>query len=123
MYTAQEVFDMAIALIDEISTTGTINSNDVKEYSSRAPYLLNMWQSEWGRIEHITVSKITSLSQTLQISDENCPSAAYFLAKYFANADQNSELENICTKEYERLKREGRKPSTSHSIVDVYGGV
>ena len=49
MYTAQKINNMAIALIDEISDTGTIDANKTKEYSARAPYLLDMWQKEMAK--------------------------------------------------------------------------
>lgn len=44
--TAQKIHEKAIALIDELSETGTIDANKTKEYGYRAPYLLDMWQKE-----------------------------------------------------------------------------
>lgn len=49
MYTAQEIFNNAIAIIDEISDNGTINATQVKEYSNRAPYFLDMWQKKMAK--------------------------------------------------------------------------
>ncbi|NLO46749.1 MAG: hypothetical protein GX111_00290 [Clostridiales bacterium] len=45
-YTGTEIFNIAIAIIDELSQAGTISENQVKEYKYRAPYLLDMWQRE-----------------------------------------------------------------------------
>jgi hypothetical protein len=46
MYTCKEIFDMAVAIIDELEDNGTANITSKKEYYNRAPYLLNMWQQE-----------------------------------------------------------------------------
>jgi len=45
-YTGTEIFNMAVAIIDEISDTGTIADTQIKEYKYRAPYLLDLWQKE-----------------------------------------------------------------------------
>lgn len=45
-YTANEVFSMAIAILDELSDVGTIIDSQIKEYKYRAPYLLDLWQHE-----------------------------------------------------------------------------
>lgn len=48
-YTGTEIFNMAIAIIDELSDTGTISESQVREYKYRAPYLLDMWQKEYAK--------------------------------------------------------------------------
>lgn len=48
-YTGTEIFNISVSIIDEISDTGTINDNQVKEYKYRAPYLLDMWQKELAK--------------------------------------------------------------------------
>jgi hypothetical protein len=45
-YTGDEVFAMAISILDELSDSGTIVDNQIKEYKYRAPYLLDLWQHE-----------------------------------------------------------------------------
>jgi hypothetical protein len=45
-YTGKKIFDMSISVIDELSESGSVNADDVKEYSNRAPGLLNLWQSD-----------------------------------------------------------------------------
>lgn len=49
MYTGTEIFNMAIAVIDELSDTGVVSDSQVKEYKYRAPYLLDMWQHEMAK--------------------------------------------------------------------------
>lgn len=45
-YTGTEIFNQAIAIIDELSDTGAIVDSQISEYKNRAPYLLDMWQKE-----------------------------------------------------------------------------
>jgi hypothetical protein len=47
-YTGNEVFAMAISILDELSDSGTIVDSQINEYKYRAPYLLDMWQKEIG---------------------------------------------------------------------------
>lgn len=48
-YTGTEIFNQSIALIDELSDTGTIVDSQVAEYKNRAPYFLDMWQKEMAK--------------------------------------------------------------------------
>ncbi|MPM89640.1 hypothetical protein SDC9_136752 [bioreactor metagenome] len=120
-YTGTEIFNKAIAVIDELSDAGTITEAQVNTYKARAPYLLDSFQHEMQKREHITeLVKITDLSQTLQLSDAGCNAGAYFLALWFANADQNSDLEKLCRNKYDELKNDIRVPLPIRSITDVY---
>jgi hypothetical protein len=121
-YTGTELFNLAIAVIDELSEAGTVNEAQVKEYKNRAPALLDLWQHEIKNIEGIAaLVKVTALSQTMQVSDEGCMSGVYYLALHFAIADMNSELAGLCQGKYQALKDAGRKPSAGAAITDVYG--
>lgn len=48
-YLGTDIFNMSVAIIDEISDTGTINDTQVAEYKNRAPYLLDLWQKEMAK--------------------------------------------------------------------------
>ena len=48
-YTAQEIYDMAIVIMDELSNSGTVDPNQTKEYRHKAPRLLDMFQKEMAR--------------------------------------------------------------------------
>lgn len=120
-YTGTEIFEMAVVVIDELSDTGTVNDSQVKEYKYKAPRLLDMWQREIARIESITdVTKITALTQELQVSERNCISGAYYLAMHFAISDQNNELAALCKGKYQELKAEAAIPAVAVDIIDVY---
>jgi hypothetical protein len=75
------------------------------------------------RIDYIPVpTKITDLSQTLEVDDTTAMSGAYYLAKMFALADQNTELANVCSAKYKELKNESMVKETLSfmNITDVY---
>jgi hypothetical protein len=48
-YTGTEIFDRAIAILDELSDTGAVVDSQIKEYKYRAPYLLDLWQKEMAK--------------------------------------------------------------------------
>lgn len=121
-YTGTEIFNIAIAVIDELSDTGTVVDSQVREYKNKAPYLLDLWQHELKKIEGIAeLEKITTLDQTLQVSDEGCMSGAYYLALHFAITNDMPELAALCQAKYEATKDLGRKPAAGTGIIDVYG--
>lgn len=75
------------------------------------------------RINYIPLPmKITSLSQTIEVDEIAARSGAYFLAKYFALADQNTDLANVCSAEFKEIKAESmtKQPLTNTEIIDVY---
>ena len=51
MATARDVYNKAIALIDEISSdTGTVDVSTTDDYEARSPYLIDLLQKEVARI-------------------------------------------------------------------------
>lgn len=46
MKTVQEIFDITMALIDEVLTNGNISTSDTIDYSSKTPYIIDMLQHE-----------------------------------------------------------------------------
>lgn len=120
MYTGRKIFNQAIAIIDELSDTGAVDESQVSDYLARAPYLLDLWQKEMSKVEGLDfVEDIETLEQPVMISDKNCPSGAYYLARYFALSDQNTEVANMCEIKFQMLKNQNPSPSTD--IIDVYG--
>lgn len=49
MYTGQEIFERSMAVMDEISETGTLNPDDVAEYEAKAPLLLDIWSKRMAK--------------------------------------------------------------------------
>ena len=48
-YTGREIFERAMAVMDEISETGTLNPDDVAEYEAKAPLLLDIWSRRMAK--------------------------------------------------------------------------
>jgi len=48
-YTADEIYQMSIAIMDELSESGTIDINQTKEYRYKAPRFLDMWQKKMAQ--------------------------------------------------------------------------
>lgn len=190
--TAQQVFDRAIALIDEIdATTGLVDTETTEDYEARAPYLIDVLQKElakaspyvkvyeytyaydgdvtWfkvtlptdcDRIQKIVFSlfpdtrlnyllegtdiymdfhypedgkiriayeavptTVTSLSDTLVLSDLALNAMVYGLAKKFVEVEQNEYLVSLFNKEYDSLRilASAPKQSSPEKIINVYG--
>lgn len=60
MATARNIFEKSISIIDELSDSGVVSDSQVREYRSRAPYLLDMFQKE--------VVKSSDLTKTFEMS-------------------------------------------------------
>jgi hypothetical protein len=86
-YTGNEVFAMAIAILDELSDSGTIVDSQINEYKYRAPYLLDLFQHEMAKngdlfktFEMSCTRKknlLTDVSQMGMIVENNGESQAY----------------------------------------------
>ncbi len=64
MVTAQQVFDIALVLMDEVTDTGQILADNPNYYAAKAKSALTMLQAELTK----NPSVITDLSQELQVS-------------------------------------------------------
>lgn len=62
MYTAQQIFDMAMDFMDKRSVTGVIDQTKTKRYQVRTPSILTAWQNE--------ISKNGDLYSTYEISNK-----------------------------------------------------
>lgn len=75
--TGEMVFNITMAMIDEMLTTGQLDAEATAEYRAKAPSILTMLQNELIGIEnrfrhtdeYIFPVPITSLDQTFQIDD------------------------------------------------------
>lgn len=76
------------------------------------------------RIKYIPVpTKITALTQTLEIDDITATSGSYYLAEHFAMADQNDMLAARCKEKFRELKIDSmiKQPLQPAEIKDIYG--
>jgi hypothetical protein len=84
--TVQEVFNLTMALIDEILDSGIISTADTISYQVRTPSLISLGQTEIAKI--LSISDYSAkgilpyfLATKLMI-DENPDTASYFNGKY-----------------------------------------
>lgn len=113
--TANDVFELALALVDE--EPGSENEAD---YADKAPQLIDTLQREIAFYEGVTPGKINRLDDNLQISDDSgMRIMPYGLAALFALADRNADMQGDYSYMYRSLLRTIRPEETD--IEDEYG--
>jgi hypothetical protein len=118
--TGQDVFNMAMGLMGEVSSTGAINPTDTADYKAQAPAVLSIAQIEIAKIEGVTPlpGVITDLTKPLVISDSSAMTVLpYNLAAHLL-LEENPDMAAFFNSKYEELKR--KIPATEEPITDVY---
>lgn len=112
--TALDVYEMALALIDE--EPGSENEGD---YAEKSIMLIDALQREIAFYEGITPIKVTHLDDILKISDDSAMRIMpYGLAAMFALADRNGDMHSDYSMLYRSLLRTIRPEETD--ITDEY---
>lgn len=116
--TAQQVYDMALVLMDQVTDSGTITSEtDSAAVKVKALNMLTQLQAELLPISQ-TPGVITDLSQNLSVTDrEALLILPYGLAAHLLLNEQ-SNAAPFLNDRYEELKRK-RKTSIT-AVTDVY---
>jgi len=118
--TARDVYERAMALIDEMESDGSISSEYTADYAGKAPKLIDTLQHELAFHEDVTLSgEIDDLDDALEISDD----AAYRIMPYglaaaFALADKNTDMHSDYSYMYRKLCSTIR--SDEADITDEY---
>ena len=117
---ARDVYELGIALIDEIDTDGSISVETQESYEAKAPKILDVLQKELAFYEDVTLSsRIESLDDTLEISDDTAMRIMpYGLAASFALADKNDDMYSDYSYMYRSLIRTIRMDEAD--ITDEY---
>lgn len=119
MITAQQVYDIALVLMDEVTETGNITTETPEYYRSKALNILTTLQTELLPLS-ITPVPVTSMTQTLLVSDRTALLVLpYGLAAHLLLSDDLT-LSSFLNARYDELKR---KVATGGivSTTDVYG--
>jgi hypothetical protein len=105
--TAQEVYNNALILLDEVDEAGDFTEDAA--YEAKAPVIINLLQREIARAEGVEPNKITALMDTLVISDDSAERILpYGVAAKFALADKLMEFASYYQGIYdERFKQVG----------------
>ena len=135
MTTAQDVFDAAMGLMDEVNeTTGETDTSDTREYKNRTLFIINILRGElypysdnYDRETEGTrpIARIVdAFDDALPLDDYICQSVMpYGLAAHLL-LDENPSAAAFFNQRYEELKAQLSRglPSVSEDIYDVYGG-
>ena len=128
---AIEVFTETMAMLDEMTDTGELDTVSVADYKARAPYILTSLQNEIIGVEnryrkygsYIRPVPITDLeNQDVQVDDIQANTLLVYGLGAKLMADENKPLANFMQQEYERLSGIFLKPKpvTPEKREDVY---
>ena len=130
--TAQEVFDLAMGLMDEISSGGASDTSENVGYKNKTLRILNTLQQElYPLSDTYTVAtagtrpvcaKLTALTDTIGLDDYLSQTVLpYGLAAVFY-LDENPNVASFFQQRYEELKTASKIPNEFTPIENVYGG-
>lgn len=134
MTAAQEVFDIAIRLMDaQNESTGSTDTADTREYKVRAPSLLNSildraypasdnWpQSEGGK--RPICPKVETLEDEIDLDERICTGILPYGLAGLLLSEENPTLANFFWQTFlEQLEEAKRQaPAAESSVEDVYG--
>ena len=136
MTTAQEVFELAMSLMDELNeSTGAAVTADTREYMHRTVPILNILRGELYPYSDTYVdiepgkrpipARLTKIEDVIDLDDYICQSVLpYGLAAHLLMQEDLTSA-NYFQQRYEELKRMLEKglPTVSEDIEDVYGGI
>lgn len=128
---AIEVFTQTMAMIDEMTDTGELDTTSVADYKARTPYILTALQNEIIGVEnryrkygeYIRPVPITDLeNQDVQVDDIQANTLLVYGLAAKLMADENKTLANFMQQEFERLSGIFLKPKpvTPEKREDVY---
>lgn len=134
MTTAQRVFDLTMALMDEMSETGETDTSDTKEYKNRTLNILNVLRGELypfsDTYQETSPGKrpiavvIQNFTDEIVLDDYICQSVLpYGLAAHLL-LDENPSSAGFFQQKYDELKASLARglQKSSEEIEDVYGG-
>lgn len=127
---ADEIFNITMAMIDEMLTSGQLDAEATAEYRAKAPSILTMLQNELIGIENryrkederVEPVAIETLDQTVQVDTiKACTLLTNGLAAHLM-LHEDKTLANFFQQRYEEMKGMFLKPTprTPETRVDKY---
>jgi len=132
MTNAQQIYEMAIALMDSLSDTGAADVTDNNEYKNRTLAILNILRGELYPYSDTyerddegrpIAALIRSFDKPIDLDDHICQTVMpYGLAAHLLLAEDPAAA-NFFQQRYDELKLRLAQglPTVSEDIVDVYG--
>lgn len=131
--TAEEVFIMTMAMIDEMLETGELDATTTGEYRAKAPAILTLLQNEIIGIENryrafneqVKPVKIESLEQFVQVDDIKANTLLTNGLAAHLMIHEDKSLANFFQQRYEEMRGTYLKPTPSKITKkeDVYGAM
>ena len=133
MTNAQDIFDMAISLMDSVSDDGRTDTADNAEYKNRTLAILNILRGELYPYSDTyevddegrpIATMIKTFDKPIDLDDYICQSVMpYGLASHLLLAEDPSTA-NFFQQRYDELKMRLAvgMPTASEDVEDVYGG-
>ena len=134
MTTAQRVFGLTMALMDEMSESGATDTADTTEYKNRTLNILNVLRGELYPYSDTYLGDesgkrpiavvIQNFTDEIALDDYICQSILpYGLAAHLL-LDENPSSASFFQQKYDELKVGLARgmPKTSEDIEDIYGG-
>lgn len=119
--TGQQVLNIALSLMDEVTDNGTISEAETLYYRNKAPNILTLLQAELLPLA-TTPTVISDLTTNLLVDDRTAISVLpYGLAAHLLlgdNIDAINDGASYFNSRYEELKR--KRKATVKAITDVY---
>lgn len=128
MKTAEDVFNAAMSLMDELDGEGKATTSDTKEYEYRTPAILTALVAEKQILggEHGGIIMIESLDDPVLNVEDNYALVVlpYGLAANLLT-DENPTAASFYQQRYEELRNlfVARKAADVGTIENVYGGI
>ncbi|SBW02374.1 conserved hypothetical protein [uncultured Eubacteriales bacterium] len=135
MTNAQEVFELAMHLMDEVNeSSGKADTADTKEYKNRTLAILNILRVEcYPASDTYTAqpgkrpvcAEIKTFEESIDLDDGICQGVLpYGLAAHLF-LDENPEVASYFQQRYEELLTVARNsiPAGSEDISNLYGGI
>ena len=132
--TVIDVFDIAMGLMDEISSTGASESADTAEYRTRTLRIINNLQQELYPLsdsyavaaagKRPVLARLAVLTDVIGLDDYLTQTVLPYGLAAALLLDENPAVASFFQQRYEELKRLARSvPAAFSAIEDVYGGI
>lgn len=132
---AQTIYDITMALMDEMLDSGAVDVNSTKDYLARTPGILTILQTEviiqqknlGANVE--TLDAITKMTDEVDLDDDICMGVLPYGLAARLLGQEDASLSNYFSSLYNQKLYEGAKTSDSKYIAkqidreDVYGSL
>lgn len=130
---AQDIYDITMALMDEMKNDGTVDVNSTKDYLARTPGILTILQTEVvielkkNGISISSLDRITSMTDEVDLEDDICTGVLPYGLAARLLGQEDSTLSNYFSSLYESGKADSAKTSSSKVLAkqkerkNVYG--